>query len=165
MSHYNFTYAWSPVTERPQEFDWIDIRKDESKSPHIRCYWLRDGKEEELLTLMGSIIDCGFTAALILVNTKDDFDIDAKFLSPNQECVFPVAVMKNTDGQILREILMKYNEVEARMKITSVTTSTRATEIQLVDDVQPKGLLSLIIQLCTVCYNSSLFSPRVKEAD
>ena len=69
VCHYSFTYAWSPVTECPQMIDWISIRKDESASPHIRCYWLRDEKQDELSTLMASIIDSPSTAALIIVNT------------------------------------------------------------------------------------------------
>ena len=104
---------------------------DESTSSHIRCYWLRERKEDELAILMASIIDSASTAALILVNTKDDFDVDAKFLPPNERCGFPVAVVQHTAGQTLRDILMKHNNVQARIVITpTVNTNIQAGEIQ-----------------------------------
>jgi len=161
--NYNFTYAWSPVTECPQKFDWIDIRKDESTSLHIRCYWLSDEREEELSTLMATTIDCASTVALILVNTKNDFEVDAKFLSPNEKCGFPVAVVTHSVGQILREVFKNYDrEVQAKMEITSVTTNIQATEIKPAKPEQPQepqGLL-LITQATLYCVlmNAFVFS-------
>ena len=157
-SHSSFTYALLPATEIPQNIDWIDFREDESVSPHIRCYWLCEGKEDELSTLMASIIDNAFTVALILVNTKNDFDIDAKFLPPNEKCVFPVAVVQHTAGQTLREILAKhkYRKVQARIETTSIATDIPAVEIQPTKDEQPpqepQGLISMIYKTpyCTL---------------
>ena len=153
----SFTYAWSPVTEIPQNIDWIDFREDESTSPHIRCYWLSEGKEDELSALMASIIDNAFTVALILVNTKDDFSVDAKFLPPKEKCGFPVAVVQHTVGQTLREICTKHTrEVQARMETTSVTTNIPAVEILPIKDEQqpqePQGLISMIYKTlyCTL---------------
>ena len=161
--NYNFTYAWSPVTERPQAFDWIDIRKDESTSLHIRCYWLSDEREEELSTLMATTIDSASTVALILVNTKNDFEVDAKFLSPNEKCGFPVAVVTHSVGQILREVFKNYDrEVEAKMEITSVTTNIRATEIKPAKPEQPQEPQGLLLMtqatLCCVLMNAFVFS-------
>lgn len=139
VCHYSFTYAWSPVTECPQMIDWISIRKDESASPHIRCYWLRDEKQDELSTLMASIIDSPSTAALIIVNTKEDFDVDAKFLPPDEKCGFPVAVVQHTVGKTLSDIFVKHSrDMQARMEITSVTTNIQAVEIQPSKDQQPQ---------------------------
>lgn len=122
---YNFNYAWSPASGCPRMVDWINIRNVESTSPHIRCYWLNDEKEGELSTLMASGIDCETTVVLILVNTKDDFEVDTKFLHPNEKYGFPVAVITHSVGQNLKEIFERYDrDVEARMEITSVTTST-----------------------------------------
>jgi len=119
--------------------EWIDIRKDESTSPHIRCYWLSDEKQDELSTLMASTIDSPSTAALILVNTKEDFDVDAKFLPPDEKCGFPVAVVQHTVGKTLSDIFVKYSrDVQARMEITSVTTNIQAVEIQPSKDEQPQ---------------------------
>lgn len=74
---------------------------------------------------MASSIDCKTTVVLILVNTKDDFEVDDKFLHPNENCGFPVAVITHSVGQKLKEIFKRYDrDVEARMEITSVTTST-----------------------------------------
>ena len=156
----SFTYAWSPVTKCPQKIDWIDIRADKSTSLHIRCYWLSEGKEDELelAILMASTTDSAFTAALILVNTKENFDIDAKFLPPNEECGFPVAVVQHTVGQTLRDIIMKHNgEVQARMETISVTKNVPAVEIHapvppIVDErppQEPQGLLLSMINLIT----------------
>ena len=153
--HSSFTYAWSPwspATEIPQNIDWIDIRKDESTFPHIRCYWLSDEKEEQLTTVMACISDSASTVALILVNTTDGFEVDAKFLHPDEKCGFPVAVVTNTVGKALSDIFMKHNrEVQARMKFTSVAENSQAVAIQPAKDEQPtkdvhghQGLLSLI---------------------
>ena len=161
-SSFKFTYAWSPVAEIPQNIDWIDIRKDESTFPHIRCYWLNDEKAEDLPVFMASTIDSASTEALIFVNTKDDFDVDAKFLPPNEECGFPVAVVTYTDGEMLSEIFTKHNrELQARMEFTSVTAHSQAVAIQPAKDDQPtkdvhghQGLLSLIDTTpYTVYYN------------
>ena len=148
-SQCNFAYAWSPVTEIPQNIDWIDFREDASVSPHIRCYWLSEGNEDELSTLMASISDNASTAALILVNTKNDFDIDAQFLPPNEKCGFPVAVVQHTVGQTLREIFTKHTrEVQARIDTVSITANIPAVEIQPAKDEQqpqePQGLISMI---------------------
>ena len=142
--------------------DWIDIRKDESTFPHIRCYWLNDENEEELSILMASILECTSTAALILINTKDDFDIDAKFLPPNQKCGFPVAVVQHTVGKTLSDIFVKHSrDVQARMEITSVTTNIPAVEIQPSKDEQPhepQGLRSTIyITLYYVLMNACAY--------
>ena len=130
---YSFDFTWSPVTEVPQMIDWVDIRKDESTSPHIRCYWLDDEKEEEVPTLMAIVLESS-TVALLLVNTKDSFEIESKFLPPNEKCVFPVAVVTHKIGQTLKGVLDRYeNEVQARLEIESVTKDIPATEIK-----QPK---------------------------
>ena len=113
-----FEYAWSPVTERPRMIEWMDFRKNECTSPHIRLYSLSDDKEEEFSALMDATVDSPYTAALILVNTKDNFEVDAKFLPPNKRCGFPVAVVQHSIGPRLRGMFLKHRrELEARMKI------------------------------------------------
>ena len=133
---YKFDFTWAPVTEVPQMIDWVDIRKDESTSPHIRCYWLDNEKEEEVPALMANVLESA-TAALLLVNSKNSFEIESKFLPPNEKYVFPVAVVTNLVGQPLKDVLDKYgSEVQARLEIESVTTDIQVTEIK-----QPKGEL------------------------
>jgi len=120
--------------------DWIDIRKDESNFPHIRCYWLSDENVGELSILLASIQECTSAAALILVNTKDDFLVDAKFLPLNEKCEYPVAVVHHTVGKTLSDIFVKHGrEVQARMEITSVTKNIPAVEIQPSRDEQVQG--------------------------
>jgi len=88
---------------------------------------------------MASTIDSPSTAALILVNTKEDFDVDAKFLPPDEKCGFPVAVVQHTVGKKLSDIFVKHSrDVQARMEITSVTTNIQAVEIQPSKDQQPQ---------------------------
>ena len=103
--------------------DWLSVRKTESTYPHIRCYWLDDGKENELPTFM-SILDRASTVALILVNNKDNFKIDAKFLCTIEAYEFPVAVVICSVGQALEDILRKHErEVQARLEMSTVTTN------------------------------------------
>ena len=142
----NFDFTWSPVTEVPQMIDWVDIRKYESTSPHIRCYWLDDEKEEEVPALMANVLESS-TAALLLVNTKDSFEIDSKFLPPNQKCAFPVAVVTHLVGQTLKDILDRYgSEVQARLEIESVTTDIQATEIKQPKQELPQELQGSVSQ-------------------
>lgn len=135
---YNFDFTWSSVTEVPQVIDWVEIRKDKSTSPHIRCYWLDDEKEEEVPALMADVLESS-TAALLLVNTKNNFEIESKFLPPNQKCVFPVAVVTNSVGQTLKDVIDRYgNKVQARLEIESVTKAIQATEIKQAEEL-PQG--------------------------
>jgi len=135
---YNFDFTWSPVTEVPQMIDWVEIRKNESTSPHIRCYWLDDEKEEEVPALMADVLESS-TAALLLVNTKNNFEIESKFLPPNQKCVFPVAVVTNLVGQTLKVVIDRYgSKVQARLEIESVTTDIQATEIKQPEEELPQ---------------------------
>ena len=140
---FNLTYAWSSVTEAPHKIDWIDIRKKESTSPHIRCYWLEHQKEEEIPTLMANILESSSTAALLLVNTKNDFEIETKFISPNEKCGFPVAVVTHEVGQTLNDVLEKHGrDVQAKLEIVSVTKNVQATEIKQLQEQQlqePQG--------------------------
>ena len=139
----NLTYAWSSVTEAPHKIGWIDIRKIESTSPHIRCYWLDDQKEEEIPTLMSNVLDSPSTAALLLVNTKNHFEIETKFISPNEKCGFPVAVVTHEVGQTLSNVLEKHGrDVQAKLGIVSVTKNIQATEIKEVQEEplqEPQG--------------------------
>ena len=117
-SHYTFSYAWSPVAEHPPKIDWTDIREKESASPHIRCYWLSDGKEEEFSAFMANTVNFASTVALILVNTKNDFEVDDKFLPPNQRYGLPIAIVVQSIGKRLRGIFMKHNrELQATMEM------------------------------------------------
>ena len=136
---YNFDFTWSPVTEVPQVIDWVEIRKNESTFPHIRCYWLDDEKEEEVPAFMADVLESS-AAALLLVNTKNSFEIESKFLPPNQKCVFPVAVVTNLVGQTLKDVIDRYgNKVQARLEIESVTKAIQATEIKQAEEELPQG--------------------------
>ena len=140
---FNLTYAWSSVTEAAQKIGWRDLRRDESTFPHIRCYWLDDQKEEEIPTLMTNILDSPSTAALLLVNTKNHFEIETKFISPNEKCGFPVAVVKHEVGQILNSVLEKHGrDVQAKLEIVSVMKGIQATEIKEIQEEplqEPQG--------------------------
>lgn len=135
---YNFDFTWSPVTEVPQVIDWVEIRKNESTFPHIRCYWLDDEKEEEVPAFMADVLESS-AKALLLVNTKNNFEIESKFLPPNQKCVFPVAVVTNFVGKTLKDVIDRYgNKVHARLEIESVTTDIQATEIKQPEEELPQ---------------------------
>lgn len=113
----------SHVTGTLKMTEWLSVRKTESTYPHILCYWLDDGKEGELPTFM-SILDRASTVALILVNNKDNFKIDAKFLCTIEAYEFPVAVVTCSVGQALEDILRKHErEVQARLEMSTVTTN------------------------------------------
>ena len=100
------------------------MRKEESTSRHIRCYWLDDGKEEDLPTFMSDEFDSTSVVVLLLVNNKDNFKIDAKFLCTIEEYEFPVAVVTRSVGQILEDLLQKHErEVQGRLEMSTVTTN------------------------------------------
>lgn len=140
---FNLTYAWSSVTEAPRKIVWKDLRRDESTFPHIRCYWLDDQKEEEIPTLMANILDSPSTKALLLVNTKNHFEIETKFISPNERCGFPVAVVTHEVGQTLNNVLEKHGrDVQAKLETVSVTKNIQATEIKQIQEEplqEPQG--------------------------
>lgn len=115
------TYPLSRVTGTLKMTDWLSVRKEESTSPHIRCYWLDDGKEEVLPTFM-SEFDSAIIVVLLLVNNKDNFKIDAKFLCTIEEYEFPVVVVTRSVGQILEDLLQKHErEVQGRLEMSTVT--------------------------------------------
>ena len=102
--------------------DWLSVRKEEATSPHIRCYWLDDGKEEDLPTFMSAFDST--SNVLLLVNNKDNFKIDSKFLCTIKAYDFPVAVVTRSVGQILEDLLQKHKrEVQGRLEMSTVTTN------------------------------------------
>lgn len=118
------TYPLSRVTGTLKMTDWLSVRKEESTSRHIRCYWLDDGKEEDLPTFMSDEFDSTSVVVLLLVNNKDNFKIDAKFLCIIEEYEFPVAVVTRSVGQILEDLLQKHKrEVQGRLEMSTVTTN------------------------------------------
>ena len=116
---FHYTYAWSPVSEFARKTDWLDIRMKESTYPHIRCHWLDDNSEKELPNLMSTILESS-NVTLLLVNTKNDHEIDAKFLDPNEKWRFPVAVVTRAVGQTLKYVLEKHGRnVQAKLEISN----------------------------------------------
>ena len=116
------TYPLSRVTGTLKMTDWLSVRKEESTSPHIRCYWLDDGKEEDLPTFMSAFDST--SNVLLLVNNKDNFKIDSKFLCTIKAYDFPVAVVTRSVGQILEDLLQKHKrEVQGRLEMSTVTTN------------------------------------------
>ena len=143
---YHLTYAWSPVSEFVKKTGWLDIRMKESTSPHIRCHWLDDKSEEELPNLLSTILKSS-NVTLMLVNTKNDYEIDAKFLNPNEKWHFPVAVVTQAVGQTLKHVLEEHErDVEARLVIPEIKHEHQQEHQQ-----EPQGFPLAIREIQVLC--------------
>ena len=88
---------------------------------------------------------------LLLVNTKNDHEIDAKFLDPNEKWHFPVAVVTQAVGQTLKYVLEKYERnVEARLEISNQTHEIKH-EHQQEHQQEPQGFILIIREIQVLC--------------
>ena len=66
-------------------------------------------------------LDSKATAALILINNKDDYQIGSRFLPENEKWEFPILVVKPGSGRNLMEIIAKHGRnVTAKVEVSSL---------------------------------------------
>ena len=66
-------------------------------------------------------LDSKATAALILINNKDDYQIESRFLPENEKWEFPIIVIKPGPGKNLMEIIAKHGRnVTAKVEVSSI---------------------------------------------
>ena len=85
-----FTYQWCRVTDSAQKMDWITItEQDDCPEEHIHLHQLTRSTDLQLLM---ATLDDSSAAALLLINTKNSYEIDGRYFPPG-EIVWPVPVM------------------------------------------------------------------------
>ena len=88
----HYTYKWSRVTDQPQRMDTPNLlltERTDYQDEHIRLHEL--SRHTDLQLLM-TILDDSPAAGLLLINSKNSYDIDGRFF-PNEEAVWPVPLM------------------------------------------------------------------------
>ena len=101
--------------------DWVAISDRAVEQFHIRCYQLTGKERENDIQLLVAKLDNTATAALIIINNKDDYQIDSRFLPENEKWEFPILVVTSESGKILMETLSKHaRNVTAQAAMSSI---------------------------------------------
>ena len=116
------TYAWSPTTIRPQPIsDWVAVSNCAVQQLHIRCYQLTGGESVNDIQLLVAKLDSTSAVALILINNKDDYQIDSRFLPENEKWEFPILVVKPGSGGNFTEMIQSHGrKVTAKVEVSSI---------------------------------------------
>ena len=116
---YYLNYDWAPVTVSSTTIEWLPLSKGDMSYPHVRCHDLKDSDD---IPLLMSALDSGSSAAaLILINTQENFQIDPALLPMDEKWSIPVLVVHSTAGRFLTDILTQHpRDVEVKVGLESV---------------------------------------------
>ena len=93
--------------------DWQYFVREEGVTESNICFY--ELVEEDQLGYLLHLYDRRYTKAVVLVNTKDHYDLPGGFVSSAQEIPFPVLIVKKRDGEeILRLLETEKERIFAR---------------------------------------------------
>ena len=110
--------VWPPFCETRPDIQWACLTTHEVTYPHVRLYTLTG---EDSITMFASFLEqlssIPATMAIVLVNTEESYDLDAKFSIGNHDSPVPVVVVKKKTGDALMNLVEKYaRDLEASIE-------------------------------------------------
>ena len=113
-----FTYQWSPVTDRPQEMDWITLTEQTNfPEGHIFVHQLTRRSD---LQFIAATLDSGSAAGLLLINSKESYTVGDRVFPQGEGWTVPIMVVTQETGKKIRSVLSSHScGVEARVKTIS----------------------------------------------
>ena len=108
----------APFSLSLRSVPWVDFTLGEATYPHVRLHQL---KEEDSLSLFMSVLSSiPATLAVVLVNTRDNFDLAEKFARSDSEqgCPVPMLVVTKEAGREMTRIVAENDRnVEATVEL------------------------------------------------
>ena len=113
-----YNCVWPAFCESHPDVNWASLTTHEVTYPHVRLYELSG---EDSLSMFVSFLEqlasIPATMAIILINTDESYDLDAKFSTHHGETPLPVVVVKRKTGKALLEKVKQYpRNVEASIE-------------------------------------------------
>ena len=122
-----FNYAWSSITGKQQAVNWMDIADHDINELHIQCYQM---KPDDDIQFLSKTLNNQATAAVILINHKNSYQIDPHLLPESKKWEIPIIVVTSEVGQNLNTILTKYGrDVQAKIEPFSIQTGIQARSV------------------------------------
>ena len=114
----SFENLWLPVAQTPCPLNWTPLTKHEVTYSHIRCHWLQEGENVHipLNYLLASLDSCASTMALLIINTKNSYNIEASLPPESEMSNFPILIVTSETGKALGSLL-DAGEVEAKIEL------------------------------------------------
>ena len=93
---------------------------------HIRCLTLAEGDDlGKLVEKYQNTDECMHLKALIIINTRDDFNVKTHCLY--NKCDLPVLVLKDSDGKKLLELLECNTDVKGKVEVESYQDGSQSS--------------------------------------
>ena len=127
-----YTYALSPLMDKPVLVDWrIVVNDDDIQSQHVRCHALQPGDNvKELVATFRKAL----AKAVVLINTQDNYTLAPEFTEGVDKSNYPIVVLTKSDGGSLVELLEKYfgqTDVLARLDVEGMVVDLQQEQVEL----------------------------------
>jgi len=115
---HSFEFTWAPVAQTTGSLNWTPLTKHEVTYKHIRCHQLQEAESTSLPLkfLLANLDSCASTIALLIINTKNSYDIEASLLPESETSPFPILIVTSETGKALSDLL-DAGEVEAKIEL------------------------------------------------
>lgn len=117
---FGFDYASVPFSLSLRLVNWVDISSAEATYPHVRLHQLSE--EDSLSFFMSMLASIPATLALVLINTRSNYNLNPSLTSSDNEqgCPVPmVVVTKETGREISRLLLENVRDIEAKVELVT----------------------------------------------
>ena len=101
--------VWPPFCESRPDIDWASLTTYEVTYPHVRLYEL-SGEDSLMMfvSFLEQLTSIPTTRAIVLINTEESYDLDAKFSTSHSDTPVPVVVVKRKTGEALLKQAERY---------------------------------------------------------
>ena len=122
----SFTYALSPLTDRPTPVDWKLLATEDVESQHIRCHELQIGDN---LPKLITAFQKAYAVIVVLINTSEDYFLHPSFLTNTHDSPLPVLLLTRSDGMtLLKKIDLHKENVFAKISVESVVDPVQRSD-------------------------------------
>ena len=110
--------VWPSFCESRPDIQWACLTTHEVTYPHVRLYTLSG---EDSITMFVSFLEqlssVPATMAIVLINTEESYDLDAKFSTGYRDVPVPVVIVKKKTGDALMKLVERYSrDLEASIE-------------------------------------------------
>ena len=111
--------VWPPFCTTRPDIEWASLTTHEVTFNHIRIYELSDSDSLSVfVSFLEQLSSVPSTRAIVVINTEESYDLDAKFSTENyHDTPMPVVVVKRKAGEKLLKQVERYGrELEASIE-------------------------------------------------
>ena len=99
-----YKYVWAPVAQTTCHINWTPLTKNEVTCQHIHCHQLQEAMNVHL-SLNDLLISCPSMVALLIINTKNNYNIEDSLPRESEMSPFPILIVTSETGKALSDLL------------------------------------------------------------